>query len=388
MENANEEVKNLLNQLVESGAEVGLQVAAYLDGNLVIDACAGIADQATGRPVAIDTLSVAASCTKGITSTCIHILADRGVFDYDTPIAHFWPEFAANGKDLVTLRHVLSHKAGIPQMPDGVTPEMLCDWDTMCAAIAALPPLWEPGSKTGYHALTFGYILGEVVSRVDGRPIAQFVQEEICRPLSVSDIYLGIPDDVEDRVAACTAPPPPPNPPALPPDLLFPRAIPLFLLTPAVINRPDIRRASIPAALGIMTARSLARHYAALAYNGELDGIRILSPERVHIAIQLQTDDFDEVTGPIPGYPQPCRRALEYELGGPRTPAETYHSAMGRKNTTFGHPGAGGMIAFVDLEKRFAFAFLKNLQKPMWGPSPDSAYTVANLVRTALGLSD
>ena len=388
MENANEQIKSILDQLVNSGVEVGLQVAAYLDGKLIVDACAGVADQATGRSVSGDTLFVAASCTKGIVSTCIHILADKGVLDYDTPIVHFWPEFAANGKELVTVRHVLSHTAGIPQLPDGITLEMMCDWEEMCTAIAALPPLWEPGSKTGYHAMTFGWILGEVVRRVDSRPISQFVRDEICLPLGISDIYLGIPDDVEDRVATCTAPPPPPNTPAIPPELLFLRTVPLSMLTPAGMNRSDLRRACIPSAFGIMNARSLARHYDALIHSGKMHKNQVLSQERVSIAIQLQTENFDEVVGPIPGYPQPCRKALGYWLGGPRYPAESYHGAMGLRDTTFGHPGAGGMVAFADLEQRFSFALLKNLATPMWATGPDSAYIVANAVRTALGLSE
>jgi len=125
MEKANQQVQRVLDQLTESGAEVGLQVAAYLDGKLVIDAWAGVADQTTGRPVTSDTLFMAMSCTKGITATCIHILADRGVLDYDTPIAQYWPEFAAHGKGKVTVRHGLTHQAGIPQKPAGVTPELI-----------------------------------------------------------------------------------------------------------------------------------------------------------------------------------------------------------------------------------------------------------------------
>ncbi|MBL7174561.1 MAG: beta-lactamase family protein [Desulfobacteraceae bacterium] len=388
MEDPNKKVRNLLEQLIESGKEIGLQVAAYLDGQLVIDVCAGVADPATGRTVEKDTLFAAASCTKGITATCIHILADRKAIDYDLPIANIWPEFAAHGKDQITIRHALTHQAGIPQMPDNVTPEMMCDWDAMCTAIADLPPLWEAGKKTGYHALTFGWILGEVVRRADGRPISVFLQDEICKPLGIKDLYLGIPDEVEDRVANTSAAPPPPDAPVPPPDLLFLRAIPLVILMSGFANRPDTRRASIPAGLGIMTAQALARHYAALAQGGELDGTRILSPESIGIATQLQTEAYDEVVGPIPGYPQPVRKALGYWLGGPRTPADSYHAAMGDKSTTFGHPGAGGMIAFADPEQRFSFAFLKNYSPPMGASGPDSAYTVAQSVRTVLGLSE
>jgi CubicO group peptidase (beta-lactamase class C family) len=196
-----ERVQTLIDQLVDSGDEVGLQVAAYVDGELVVDAWAGVADEATGRTVDGDTLFTTWSTTKGFVATCLHILADQGRVAYDTPIAHYWPEFAAHGKESTTVRHALTHMTGIPQMPDGVTPELMTDWDAMCAAIAGHAPLWSPGSKPGYHAWTFGWIIGEIIRRVDGRPVAQFAQEELCRPLGITDFYLGIPDAVEARVA-------------------------------------------------------------------------------------------------------------------------------------------------------------------------------------------
>jgi CubicO group peptidase (beta-lactamase class C family) len=387
MENANEQVQDVLNRLVQDGPEVGLQVAAYLNGKLVIDAWAGVAHPSTGRPVTADSLFVAASCTKGIVTTCIHMLADRGALDYDRPICHYWPEFAARGKEKVTVRHALTHQAGIPQMPEMTSPLIMCDWDAMCAAIADLEPLWDPGTKTGYHALTFGWILGEVLRRVDGRPIAQFVQEEICRPLGMDDIYIGITDAVEHRVAPPIIPPPPPDAPPWPPGLLFLKAIPpsILALPPDVLRA--VNRASIPASHGFMTARALARHYAALAQGGELDGVRLVTRERITIATELQTEAFDEVLHQIP-YPRPIRKALGFWLGGARTPAHTYWGAMGLKATSFGHPGMGGMIAFADPEQRFSFAFLKNFWTPMGAALPDPAYVVAQTVRNALGLTE
>ena len=194
-------VQDLIDSLVASGEEAGLQVAAYVDGKLVVDAWTGIADEETGRPVDGDTLFTSWSTTKGFVATCLHILADRNLVDYDAPMAKYWPEFSANGKEQVTVRHALTHSAGVPHMPAGVTPEMMTDWDAMCAAIVAHEPLWEPGTKTGYHAWTFGWLIGEIIRRVDGRPVAQFAREELCRPLGIEDFYLGIPDAVESRVA-------------------------------------------------------------------------------------------------------------------------------------------------------------------------------------------
>lgn len=191
----------LLEALIAQGLEDGLQVAAYLHGQVVVDAWAGLADAATGRLVDGETLFTVFSSTKGITATAIHLLAERGQLDYDAPVARYWPEFAANGKARITVRQVLTHTAGIPQSPATATPAELCDWEAMCRAVAAHAPLWEPGTRTGYLARSFGWILGEVASRVDGRPLAQFVRDELCQPLGITDLYLGIPDAVESRVA-------------------------------------------------------------------------------------------------------------------------------------------------------------------------------------------
>ncbi len=200
-EAANAAVQAGLERLVADGSQLGLQVAAYLHGELVVDAWAGVADRATGQPVTGETLFPVWSVTKGITATCLHLLAARGHVDYDAPVARYWPAFGAWGKARATVGDALTHCAGVPQLPAGTTPEALCDWEHMSAAIADLRPLFEPGTQTAYHAWTFGWIVGEVLRRVDGRPIAQFVQEEVCTPLGIQDLSLGIPDKVEPRVA-------------------------------------------------------------------------------------------------------------------------------------------------------------------------------------------
>ena len=156
MTDLNARVKEALEALIASGAESGLQVAAWHRGEQVVDAWAGLADAETGRPVDGDTLFTSFSCTKGVTATAIHLLVERGALAYDEPVAAHWPEFARRGKQGVTIRHALTHRAGTPQMPEGVTPALMADWEYMCGAIAALEPLWEPGARTGYHAYTFG----------------------------------------------------------------------------------------------------------------------------------------------------------------------------------------------------------------------------------------
>lgn len=371
----NAPVQQLIEQLVASGEEVGLQVAAYVDGELVVDAWAGVADETNGQPVDGETLFTSWSTTKGFAATCIHILVDRGLLNYETRVVDYWPEFGVHGKGATTVRHLLTHMAGVPQMPDGVTPEMMTDWDAMCAAIAGHEPLWEPGTKTGYHAWTFGWLLGETVRRVDGRPIAQFAQEELCQPLGITGFYLGIPDAVESRVARLRQEAPHLEG-ALNISGLGRRVMPPQVTTAAVINRPDIRRASIPGGGGIMSARAIARHYAMLAGHGALDGVRILSPERIDTIRALQTDARDEV------FEGPARKGLGYFLGGATDKAGDV--SMGRSGREFGHGGNGGSLGFADPERKLAFGLTKTLMKAGAEPQQSAAYRVAETIRAAI----
>lgn len=367
-------VQELVDRLVAADVERGLQVAAYLDGELVVDAWAGLADAATGRRVEGDTLFCVFSCGKGVLATAVHLLADRGRIDYDAPVAAYWPEFAANGKAGITVRQVLTHTAGIPQMPPGSTVEEMCDWDRMCRRIAELAPLWEPGTRVGYHARTFGFVLGEVARRVDGRPIARLVREELCQPLGIDDLYFGVPAALEGRVATLEQAPGA-GPPPLPPGSLLPLAIPPAIpASPAVFNRSDVRRATIPSSSGVMSARALARHYAALACGGALGGRRIVSPERVRVASAPQAEGRDLVIG------LPVRWAMGYGLGGPLSP-------LGNRPTAFGHGGSGGSVGFADPEHRFAFALTKTRMVTS-APGEDAAYRIARAARAALGIPE
>lgn len=356
MDSPQARVRSVLDDLAGRDVERGLQVAAYLDGELVIDARAGLADASTGRPVAGETLFCVFSCTKGITATVIHLLAERGQLVYEAPVATCWPEFGAHGKGSITVRQVLAHTAGVPQVPDSLSVEDMCDWDRTCRAVADLSPLWEPG----YHAVTYGWILGEVA------------REEICRPLGSGSLFVGIPAEVEPRVATLETGPPLEGVPVLPGDHLSWRAFPARIQPLGDwANRPDVRRAVPPAANGIMNARSLARHYAALI--GEVDGSRLLPAARVRAATALQTEADDLVGGP--GF----RRALGYELGGGE------HSAFRSRASAFGHGGAGGSVGFADPEFGFAFALAKTrmVSAP---PGEDAASIVAREARSALGI--
>src|SRR5581483_9072467 len=196
-------VQRAIDHAVATGAEVGVQVAAYLNGVQVVDAWGGVADPATGRKVDGNTLFNVYSVTKAVAATALHVQADRGLIDYNAPVAEYWPEYASRGKERTTVRDVLTHRACVPQMPADVTPERMCDWEWMTRAIAALEPIAPPGSRTLYLSMTFGWIVGELVRRTDPRhrSLGRFIREEIAEPLGATDLWVGIPDSVEPRIA-------------------------------------------------------------------------------------------------------------------------------------------------------------------------------------------
>ncbi|HSI85741.1 MAG: serine hydrolase domain-containing protein [Candidatus Methylacidiphilales bacterium] len=341
MNNINQKIQSLLNQIVEEDAERGLQVAAYHRGELIVDAAAGTMDAATGRPVTSSTLFPVFSTTKGFAATLTHILVERGKVAYETRLADVWPEFAAHGKGKVTLQHALNHTAGVPLMPLATTHRDLASWDKMCALIADLTPVSPAGMQHQYHAITYSWTVGEVLRRVDGRSFQQMLHEEINVPLGTSrEIYVGISDDAEPRVATLEAGPADPSAP--PPDFTTPQAIPpLVLPLHDWMNRADARRACIPASTGIMSARAIARHYASLLPGG-VDGVELLSPERVRIATEQQYPGNYKPEDPLP----------PHRLG--------YGAGSGFAPTTFGHGGAGGSSGFADPVSGIAFAFTRN----------------------------
>jgi CubicO group peptidase (beta-lactamase class C family) len=380
--NANRIVQQAVDAAIHEGGEIGLQVAAYVDGERVVDVWGGLADETTGQKVDGDTLFPVFSVTKAVTATALHIQAERGLVDYDTPIVHYWPEFAAHGKDRGTVRDALTHRIGIPQMPEGATPELMCDWDWMVQQLADTKPLFEPGTKSAYLAYTFGWIIGEIVRRTDAkeRPFGTFVQEEICAPLGIDSLWIGIPDEVEPRVAKLTnIPPPSPGAPGLPPESLIPIAIPPQVgTTQKVFGRPDVRRACIPGAGGIMTAGSVAKFFAMLAQGGELDGVRLLSEERVRSfsVSRPNREEFDPVVW----------RVLNlgmggFHLGGESPPAPP---VVGRNPHIICHPGAGGSIGWADPDARLAVAICHNRMFNAPTPEGNPFVPIGNAVREAL----
>jgi CubicO group peptidase (beta-lactamase class C family) len=358
--NPDRDVQGVLEALMRQGAEVGLQVAVYYKGEQVVDAWAGVADEASRRPVDAETLFNMSSCGKGVAATCLHMLADRDVVRYATPVADYWPEFGAHGKGGITVAHVLSHRSGIPHTPPGYGPAMLVDWTAMCDAIANLEPEFEPGSKTAYQAVNYGFIVGEIIRRVDGRSIGTFLQDEIARPLGAPSLYFGVPRSEIGRVATIRDAEPGARRGDTPPPTV----------SGATFNRDDVRQAAIPSSGGIVNARSLARHYAALAQGGALDGVRLLSPERVRAAAELQTDQVDEL------YHAAIKRSLGYRLGDDTGP--------GAGPSAFGHVG-NGMFAYADPERELAVALLRNSFAAPPRGTPTAGEQVMAVVKAQLG---
>lgn len=354
--------------------EQGIQVAAYLNGQLILEASAGIADYRTGAPVRSDTLFNVFSVTKAVTATALHILADRGLIDYHERVATYWPEFAANGKDPIRVVDVLSHRAGIPWMPDGVTPVRQADWSWMVHAIEGMSPIAEPDTENCYHALVWGWIVGELVCRTDpaGRSFQQFVQDEILRPLGVTDVYLGLPASEDARRAWLEGGDFPANAPE---DIRrgMPRAV---YPGSAVYNCETGRRTVNPAAGIIGNARGVGRIFAMLANGGELDGVRILSPERVDAFATLRNgaDEPDRLMGvsvPVGSF--------GYWLGGEGMASTP---VVGTNPRIILHPGAGGSVSWAELDTGLAVSICHNrMHAGPFAPGAHPFAPVAEAVR-------
>jgi CubicO group peptidase (beta-lactamase class C family) len=342
---AQKQVQGAINQLVDAGAERGLQVAVYRGRDLVVDTVAGIADPASGRPVTPDTPFYSYSVGKAAASTIVHVLVERGLFGYDTPVAKLWPEFGAHGKQSVTVRHVLNHTAGVPGIPVETSIEDLCNWDQMCAAIADEELWWEPGTKVGYHAYSFGYIVGEIVRRATGKKISQVLREDVAGPLGVADeIYFGMPQPEHHRLARLEDAPMAGPMPEMPPDLPMFKAGPMSTFPNANLgNRTDVLSADIPAG-GKVSARAIARMYAALMT--QVDGIRLISAEQLREATAVSSSGMDQVFG------NPTTWGLGYSIGGLGTAQDS--------RTVFGVGGVGGSFACGDTATGIAFAVTKN----------------------------
>ncbi len=334
-----------------------VQVAAYVGDRLLVDAWIGEGDGETLYPVF--------SVSKAVTALAVHIQAERGLVDLDSAIARYWPEYAQQGKRSITVRHVLSHRAGVPHMPRDVTPERLGDWEWMTDRLAALEPRFPPGAVNAYHSLSFGWLLGEVVRRTDpqGRSFARFVRDEVCEPVGADSFWFGVPADAAPRVAELFFPEPPPT---TAPDALVSEAVPPSVaLAPPVFNRRDVQSAVVPAVGGVANACSLARIFGVLANGGSFAGARLMSAARVDGLFERRPDsEADDLTY---GRPLPVGTSGLW-LTAP---------GVAERGRVLAHPGAGGTVAWAEPDLNLAVAICHDRMFGVVAEHPFAAIAVA-----------
>lgn len=356
MSTLQQEIQSVLDELVDRRAETGLQVAVYHHGALVADAVAGVADARTARGVTSQTLLFSFSTGKAMTTMIAHLLVGRGAIGYDTPLVDVWPEFGAHGKEKATLRHVLTHSLGVPAMPRCIGPADLCDWPRVCSAIADAEPQWRPGTETGYHSFTYGFVVGEVARRVTGKTMRQLLREWITAPLGLDgELYFGVPSTELPRLAWLEDAAPPP---ATAPDgaILAPWEM---QPTAALGNSHQILSADIPS-VGTFTARGIAAMNAA-ALNGQL-----MDTAQLEGLTAVAFQGTDRVFG------NHARLGLGCPLGRLGAPPN-------EPSTAFGWAGGGGSYVYADPASSVSFAMTKTRLTPHF----DTAQRLADI--TAAG---
>jgi CubicO group peptidase (beta-lactamase class C family) len=342
-------VRQVLADNLDSGADVGASVAVYVDGEPVVDIWGGWVDETRTTPWERDTIVNVWSTTKTMTALCALMLADTGELDFDAPVASYWPEFAAAGKDDVRVRHLMSHSAGLSGWAEPIDVDDLYDWEKATSLLAAQEPWWQPGSASGYHAVTQGYLVGEVVRRVTGQTLGQFFAKEVAGPLG-ADFHIGL-DAAEDARVATLVPPPATSPMAsVPPGSIAARTFANPPLPVPVTATREWRAAEIPAANGQGNARSVAAVQSVLAGGGETrtargDRVRLLSEAGCNRVFEEQTNGTDLVLS------VPLRFGMGYGLGTELMP-------MGPRTCYWG--GYGGSVIVVDLDLRMAVAYVMN----------------------------
>jgi CubicO group peptidase (beta-lactamase class C family) len=358
----------------ERYGEVGAAFCVHRHGRPIVDLWGGVTAPGTSDPYTANTLQMVMSTTKGVVAIAAHILAEEGRLDFDAPVAAYWPEFAAEGKGTMPVRWLFSHRAGLAAIDRPLGLDDVYAWDPVVDALAAQRPNWEPGSAHGYHALTYGWLAGQVVRRVAGMSVGKFVAERVASPLAL-DLWIGLPGPLNSRVAP-QIPSPPPSPGADPdpfaarladPSSLMFRSFtnPAGLFTAA--NTPAFRAAEVPAANGIANARSLSRLYAACI--GEVDGVRLLKPETIERAMRTEAEGEDLVVG------YETRYGTGFQLSFPSRPMAGEGS--------FGHYGMGGSMAFAHPASGLSFGYTMNQMLSPSGPDPRSTALIQAVLRCA-----
>ncbi|SOE78008.1 CubicO group peptidase, beta-lactamase class C family [Streptomyces sp. OV198] len=344
--------------------ELGAAVTVTLDGETVVDLWGGWADAARTRPWERETLVNVWSTSKGPTSLCAHILADRGLLDFDAPVAAYWPEFAAAGKESVLVRHLLSHRAGLAGLREPHDLAQLCDWELTVERLAAQESWWEPGTRSGYHALTFGHLVGEVVRRVSGLRPGAFLEREVTGPLGI-DFTIGLPEKEAERAAELVHPRVASSSEQaaifaqLAPAAVAALANPLVGATEA--NTAQWRAAEIPAANGHGTARAVAALYGIFAGRGAYGSRQVLSPEAAERVREGQGSCRDLVLGA--GFEHETETGLGLWLSGP-------NGSYGPNPRAFGHDGFGGSCGLADPESGLSLGYVMNRMGPHIADDP------------------
>jgi CubicO group peptidase (beta-lactamase class C family) len=328
-------VEELFQEQIASGLHPGAALAVYRHGRLVLDLYGGVADRESGKSVTQDTMFVLYSSTKPLAAACLHILWQQGKLDWDDPIAQHWPGFAQNGKGGITVRHVLTHQGGFPETPPELTWDKWHDWNAVVQAMEEVIPEYRPGEVIAYHPRNYGWVIGELVRRIDGRPFNQFLREELTKPLGMNDTYVGLPLELDGRVSKLHAME----------DCDRPEQVSTY-------NRPGVHQAVQPAGGGIATARDLARFYAMMGSGGTLDGVQIFRPETVAEVTKPQVEGIDRSLGNY------VRRALGLALGDQRMGTSGEMGIVG--NRSFGHGGAGTSVGWADPDCGLAVAYITN----------------------------
>jgi CubicO group peptidase (beta-lactamase class C family) len=350
-----ERVKRVFADNFEKGHEVGASVAVTLDGKPVVDLWGGHADKAKTRPWERDTIVNVWSTTKGLCAMCAHRLAGEGKLDFNAPVAKYWPEFEQAGKGNIPVSYLLNHKAGLAAIRAPLKHDDIFDWELVTRELARQEPWWQPGTKHGYHAITFGWLVGEVVRRISGKSLGTYFRDEIAGPLG-ADAHIGCGPALDARIAEIIpAPPPPPGEPnpmlelMKDPGSVSAMAIsnPPTMMLPTTTNSRAWRAAEIPGANGHANARALARIYGALARGGEVDGVRVIANAALPGCYTEQSKGKDEVLKFT------TRFSLGFMMSLPG-------SELGPNAHTFGHPGAGGSIGLADPDTKIGFGYAMN----------------------------
>ena len=337
--------------------EPGAAFALSLNGRVVVDLWGGWADRAQTRPWAQDTIVNFFSVSKALSAIVAMRLVEQGALHLDAPVRALWPEFAQAGKEMVTLRHMLSHQAGLPALREVLPDGAMLDWNRMTAALAAQAPWWQPGTAHGYHVNTYGFLVGEMVRRAVGKTLGTMLRDEIARPLG-ADVFIGLPEAEHGRVAEFLWPEGGLKPLLGTDDAMAEMRAKAYWNPPGIsgagwVNSRAWRLAEIPSTNGHGNARGVARVYAALANHGTIDGVQILSNETLRLATQEQSNGTDLVTQ------RPSRFALGFQLTQVERP-------LGPNAGAFGHFGAGGSLGFCDPETGVAFGYVTNDMGPRW----------------------